>query len=159
MEIVSEYQKTGERAMELISFTMKMDTIDLNNQKLLDKWYDQCGWPDELSEKAHSAVLMIVQHADINSINKYITDLKTKVDKELLAADDYAIMFDRKMMYEGKAQYYGTQIFQSPSNINLVWPVVQIDSLDIRRASVGLPNMQTYFKIASDIMDIVMQLD
>lgn len=159
MKMVSEYQKTGEGTTELINYTMKMDTIDTTNQELLDKWFDQCGWPDELSEKAHSAILLIIQHADINYINKYINELKTKVDNKLLAADDYAIMFDRKMMYEGKAQHYGTQTIESPSSKNLVWPVIQIDSLDIRRASVGLPSMQSYFKIAKDSLNFVMQLD
>lgn len=159
MEVVSEYQKTGEETTKLINYTMKMDTIDTTNQVLLDKWFDQCGWPDELSEKAHSAILLIVQHADITFINRYINELKTKVDKKLLAADDYAIMFDRKMMYEGKAQHYGTQTFQSPSSKNLIWPVIQIDSLDIRRAAVGLPSMQHYFKIAKDSMNFVMELD
>lgn len=159
MEMVSEYQKTGEGTTELINYTMKMDTIDTTNQELLDKWFDQCGWPDEISEKAHSAILLIVQHADINYINKYINELKTKVDNKLLAADDYAILFDRKMMYEGKAQHYGTQTIESPSSKNLVWPVIQIDSLDIRRASVGLPSMKSYFKIAKDSLNFVMQLD
>lgn len=159
MKMVSEYQKTGEGTTELINYTMKMDTIDTTNQELLDKWFDQCGWPDELSEKAHSAILLIIQHADINYINKYINELKTKVDNKLLAADDYAIMFDRKMMYEGKAQHYGTQTIESPSSKNLVWPVIQIDSLDIRRASVGLPSMKSYFKIAKDSLNFVMQLD
>lgn len=159
MEMVSEYQKTGEGTTELINYTMKMDTIDTTNQELLDKWFDQCDWPDEISEKAHSAILLIVQHADINYINKYINELKTKVDNKLLAADDYAILFDRKMMYEGKAQHYGTQTIESPSSKNLVWPVIQIDSLDIRRASVGLPSMQSYFKIAKDSLNFVMQLD
>jgi septum formation topological specificity factor MinE len=159
MEIVSEYQKTGKGTTELINYTMKMDSIDLKNQELLDKWYAQCGWPNELSEKAHNAVLLIVQHANINFINKYINELKTKVDIELLTGDDYAILFDRKMMYEGKAQHYGTQTFQSPSSKNLIWPVIQIDSLDIRRAAVGLPSMQHYFKIAKDSMNFVMELD
>jgi septum formation topological specificity factor MinE len=159
MEIVSEYQKTGKGTTELINYTMKMDSIDLKNQELLDIWYAQCGWPNELSEKAHNAVLLIVQHANINFINKYINELKTKVDIELLTGDDYAILFDRKMMYEGKAQHYGTQTFQSPSSKNLIWPVIQIDSLDIRRAAVGLPSMQHYFKIAKDSMNFVMELD
>lgn len=68
----------------------------------------------------------------------------------MLAPDDPARMFDRIQMHQGLPQRYGTQTFTDNANRNWIWPVSSVDSLEQRRAEVGLPPMDAYLQLAKD---------
>ena len=159
MPVIAEYQESGKGAFKLLRLKWKMDRIDSRNQELLDDWMAACGWPDELTPDAHRAVFMVLQHSNLEHMKQHIDELERKVAGGLLDPDDHATMSDRIAMYEGRAQRFGTQTFQTPDSDNTVWPVVNADSLNIWRAGVGLPPMEDYFAIARDSMGIRMVLD
>lgn len=162
MPVLGEYQKTGKGAFKLIRLSKKQDRLDKENQEMLGEWMQVCGWPDELTPKAHNTVFLILQHSNLELMNQYIGELKKKVDKGILPPDDYAAMSDRIAMNEGRAQKFGTQTFQmsnSGGNVNTVWPVVNQDSLNTWRAGVGLPTMEQYFAIARDSLGVEMVMD
>ena len=159
MPVIAEYQESGKGAFKLLRLKWKMDRIDSRNQELLDEWMETCGWPDELTPGAHRAVFMVLQHSELEPMKQNIDEVQHKVDKGLLDPDDHATMSDRIAMYEGRAQRFGTQTFQTADSENTVWPVVNADSLNIWRANVGLPPMEEYFAIAQDSMGVRMVMN
>lgn len=157
--VAMEYQRSGKGSFKLIRLVVKQDNIDKNNQKYVEKLIDKCGWMDELSEESHNAVFMIIQHSEIDFITKYIDQVKEKAMLGLLEKDDHATMLDRKLMYEGKPQLFGTQTFGSEDGKNLVWPIADVENLTARRDSVSLPSMETYFELAKKEYDVDMVWD
>ncbi len=154
-----EYQRTGKGAFKMIKLVNKQNNIDGSNQKYIEKLFDKCGWMDELSKESHNAIFMIIQHSEIEFISNYIDKVKEKAILGLLAKDDHATMLDRKLMYEGKPQLFGTQTFGSEDGKNLVWPIADVENLTARRDSVSLPSMEFYFELAKKEYDVDMVWD
>lgn len=160
MELLGKYQESGEGALKLMMVGNKMENIDEENQEYVLGLLEECGWSNELSEEAHQTIFLVIQHADTPVIQKYISWVKEKVDSGHLMPDDYATMLDRKLMYENKPQIYGTQTFaDKETNINYVWPIQSPDSVNIRRTTVGLPEMDEYLKLALDSFQVKMEWD
>ncbi|MUP45971.1 hypothetical protein E0K83_09475 [Gramella sp. BOM4] len=157
--VAMEYQKTGEGAFKMIRLVTKQNSIDKKNQKFVAKMIEKCGWPNELSSESHNAIYLIIQHSDLEFIDKYFGQVKEKAIAGLLDKDDYATMLDRKLMYEGKYQLYGTQTFQSEDKVNLVWPIADVENLKARRDSVSLPSMEEYFALAKEEFNVEMRWD
>ncbi|SMG07697.1 hypothetical protein SAMN05661096_00064 [Marivirga sericea] len=160
--VVLEYKKTGDGLFKLMRLVHKMNKIDKKNQKYLDELFSECGWDENLSDASHSAIFLIIDHGDIEFINKYIHMVKEKAEAGILDPGDYPTVLDRKLMYEGKPQLFGTQTFSvsdSSDENNYVWPVAMPEKLSHRRDSVSLPPMSEYFKIAMDEMGIKMVWD
>ncbi|GAA4326530.1 hypothetical protein GCM10023115_38830 [Pontixanthobacter gangjinensis] len=157
--VAMEYQKTGKGAFKMIRLVAKQNRVDKKNQKFVAKMIEKCGWPNELSSESHNAIYLIIQHSDLEFIDKYIGQVKEKAIAGLLDKDDYATMLDRKLMYEGKAQLFGTQTFQAEDKVNLVWPIADVENLAARRDSVSLPSMEEYFALAKKEYDVDMRWD
>ena len=69
-------------------------------------------------------------------------------------------MLDRKLMYEGKLQLYGTQTIQSEDGTsNILWPVESPESLPERRKEMGMVSLDQYFQIAKDSFNVTMVWD
>ncbi|WP_224491537.1 DUF6624 domain-containing protein [Robertkochia flava] len=148
--VAMEYQKSGKGAFKLLKLANRMERIDSDNQEYLEKLFTSCGWQDNLSRQAHNAIFMIIQHADLEFMNTYIEEVRKKSELGLLDKDDYAIMLDRRLMYQGEAQLFGSQTFQGTDKKNYIWPISNPEQLPHRRDSVGLPNMEKYLAIAKD---------
>ncbi|MEO1052965.1 MAG: DUF6624 domain-containing protein [Bacteroidota bacterium] len=159
MPALAQYQQDGSGKMELITIAMKMENIDQQNQARLKAIFGQCGWPNELSEEAHQAVFLILQHSDDSLMRAHFPRLTDMRDKGYISASDWGTMLDRLLMNEGKPQKYGTQSFADKDNVNLIWPVANADSLEVWRKTIGLPDMETYISIAKDSMQIQMKWD
>ncbi|WP_224483391.1 DUF6624 domain-containing protein [Robertkochia aurantiaca] len=159
--MVQEYRKTKKGAFKVIRAVSKMNDIDAENLEYVSNLIDTCGWSDDLSNDANNAIFLILQHSDIEHITKYISLLEEKAQKGLIEKNDHATMLDRKLMYEGKMQVFGTQTFSEgdDSAVNYVWPVADAQNLQKRRDSVLLPPMEDYFKLAKDSMNIEMVWD
>jgi len=160
--IVQEYQQTGEGTFKVVRLALKMNRIDKNNQKYLEKLINKCGWDSNLSSESHAAIFLIIDHADIEFINKYIHMVKEKALAGVLEPGNYPTVLDRKLMYEGKPQLFGTQTVSGigdDNDINYVWPIADSENLTARRDSVSLPSMEKYFEMAMDEFNIKMVWD
>jgi hypothetical protein len=54
-------------------------------------------------------------------------------------SESYALLFDRLQVMQGKPQRYGTQMARLPNGEAIVLPVEDLESVDERRRSIGLP--------------------
>lgn len=159
MPLIAQYQKDGSGKMKLFAKAMSMEKLDKENQETLQSYLESCGWQEQLHPDAHNAIYLILQHSPEDMMTQYFPLVKERMDQGHLDPDDWATMLDRLKMYSGEPQIYGTQTFADDDNVNWVWPVANLDSLEIKRAQVFLPDMETYFKIAKDSTGVVMKWD
>jgi hypothetical protein len=150
LSILDAFQKDGSKKLKFISLALKMQRADKKNQAFLLEMLEQCGWSDALNKEAHNTVFLVLQHSPDSIMENYFPMVQTMVLKNLLAPDNEAMMYDRLQMNAGLPQKYGSQAFSDTSNVNYIWPIEQVDSVDFYRASVKLPSMQQYLKITKD---------
>ena len=169
----------GQRAQgmdedSLMAYIQRMTETDLRCQTAVFPILDSLGIPEGLSDTSYSALFLVVQHSDLEHQRKYYPLFETGAEKGLIEPSDVATMLDRILMHEGKPQVYGTQTFLQMKTIivkaeedgkpengtgtaytsesaNYLWPVENADSLDIRRARVGLPSIGTYMEIFGEM--------
>lgn len=156
MPVLAQYQKDGSGQMKLFSLAMKMEKQDEENQQVIKSIFEQCGWPESLSAEAHGTIFLVLQHAPDELMRQYYPQVSLYAEKGLLEPNDQATMFDRLQMRAGKYQRFGTQTFQDDQNRNLVWPIEDVEALQERRDSVGLPSMEAYLKFAKDSTGVEM---
>ena len=152
----------SNHADSILAFSMRMEEVDRYCQEIVFPILDTLGIPDGLSERSYDALFLVVQHADAEAQHKYFPLFRSAAEKGLVSPSDVATMQDRILMREGRLQIYGTQTFTSQKilldrNGNAssdaegsaiyLWTVSSPDSLDIRRAKVGLPPIEEYFAV------------
>ena len=157
----------------LMAYIQRMTETDLRCQTAVFPILDSLGIPEGLSDTSYSVLFLVVQHSDLEHQRKYYPLFETGAEKGLIEPSDVATMLDRILMHEGKPQY-GTQTFSQMKTIivkagedgkpengtgtaytsesaNYLWLVENADSLDIRRARVGLPSIGTYMEIFGEM--------
>lgn len=119
-----------------------------DNQRWLKQVLKHQGWPSRelFGEKAQTAWL-IVQHADndLEFQKEAMTLLSQAVKDGKAPRVEQAYLEDRILINQGKPQLYGTQIEKKDGQWVLK-PVVDPDTLEERRKSVGLPTVEEYLK-------------
>ncbi|MDQ1096722.1 MULTISPECIES: DUF6624 domain-containing protein [Chryseobacterium] len=122
---------------------LEMKASDKQNQLYISQLLDQCGWPEGLTAEESSAIFLVIDHADIAFMQKYLPVLESQAQVGNVSKSDLATIRDRVQMLTGKKQAYGTQTFKVGNEV-YVWPVDQETMLDDRRKEMGLPSMQEY---------------
>ncbi|HJZ68338.1 MAG TPA: DUF6624 domain-containing protein [Blastocatellia bacterium] len=133
------------------AFLARMQKIDSNNTDRMKQIVKQYGWPgpELVGEDGAEAAFLLVQHADADhAFQKEMLPLvRDAYLAKKLAGQDYALLLDRVLVYEGKRQVYGTQT--KPSH---EWkgrqpelaPIEDEANADKRRAEVGLEPLAEY---------------
>ncbi|MCR5519189.1 MAG: hypothetical protein K6F21_02550 [Bacteroidales bacterium] len=138
-------------AEETIKHEAEMRKTDSLNQILISYILDEKGWPEGLSDKANQGIWLVIDHADDAFRKKYLPLVKAKAEEGILAKSDYATLYDRVLMNDGKAQIYGTQIHMAAEFVEdqfcmqlYLWPVEDISKLDSLRKEAGLSPIEDY---------------
>ncbi|MBK5720303.1 hypothetical protein JGH11_05420 [Dysgonomonas sp. Marseille-P4677] len=143
--IYAEWNGKEEFQHKRDSVSLVMLKIDSVNQKFVANLLDTTGWPDSLSPQANMAIFMIIQHSPASYMDKYAPLVKMEYEKGHINSELYAIFADRLLMRQNKPQLYGSQIIN-----NYVWPIQDLDSLDVRRGKMNLPPYQKYLDSFKD---------
>jgi hypothetical protein len=122
----------------------EMEAVHLANAALLEEVFDAVGWPGRrrFGDDGAGAAFLVLQHA----ISR--PDLQRRGLALLLEAApegeanplDAAYLADRIAVFEGRPQLFGTQFDWTDGQLSPA-PVAEPETLDARRASVGLPPM------------------
>lgn len=122
----------------------KQDSINLDKvTNILDE-HGWLGW-NLVGRKANNAIFLVIQHADIDTQEKYLPMFREAVKKGDAAPDALALMEDRVALRRGKKQIYGSQIGRDrETGEYYVSPLRDPDNVDERRAEVGLGPIQAY---------------
>lgn len=113
---------------------------DLNERKILGI-LDTQGWPDIniVGEQGHLTICNVLQHSGIEVRKKYIPMMKKAVKEKGLAQRLLARSEDRLATDRGELQIYGGQIKYYPETKSFnVWPIIDPENVDKRRAEIGL---------------------
>jgi hypothetical protein len=128
----------GYNSSEANRFLGRLWTIDKINQKELQEILDKYGWLpiSKVGVRANEAIFYIIQHSNIDMMDKYFPQLQELAKKSEAKKTDAAMMEDRLLMWKGKKQKYGTQA----SWINgrsAIWPIEEPDKVDSLRKDAG----------------------
>lgn len=114
-------------------------SIDEANTIRLTEIIEQVGWPTipKVGSEASHAAWLLVQHASSLAFMKRCLQLMKDAPRGAVSPSNLAFLEDRVLMMDGKPQIYGTQ-FQSVGEEMKVYPIVNPDEVNLRRANVGL---------------------
>lgn len=140
-------EKYGHDSEEVRAHWRRIGQKDSINLIKVKKILDEHGWlsADLIGRQGNSALFLVIQHADIETQEKYLPMLREAVKQENAAPQDLALLEDRVALRQGKKQIYGSQIGRDPETGKYyVSPLVDPDNVNKRRAEVGLEPLQDY---------------
>lgn len=140
-------EKFGNDSEELRSHLKLMkeqDSINLVKvQKVLEE-YGWLGW-DLIGRNANAALFLVIQHADLETQERYLPMLREAVKRGDATPADLALLEDRVALRQGKKQIYGSQMaFDQETGEYYVSPLEDPDNVNERRAKVGLGPIEDY---------------
>jgi hypothetical protein len=144
------YAKDSLRLMA--NLKLNWDVIRHNDSVNLMKvtsMIDKFGWlgPVEIGDDGCETMFIIIQHADLQTQEKYFPALKAAVKAGKARQSRLAYLEDRILLRKGQNQIYGTQVFLNiKTNEAYVLPLEDPYNLDTRRASIGLEPMANYIE-------------
>jgi hypothetical protein len=95
-------------------------------------------------------VLVLHQPPDLR--REVLPKLRENVERGEADPADYAMMFDRAQVDEGKLQQYGANFSCGPDGTLAPSPIEDLPHLDARRAEIGLLPMRLYAKLLKQSM-------
>ena len=121
----------------------EMEAQHLAAADLLDDVFDAIGWPGpaQVGDEGAAAAILILQYA-ISRPPVQRRGLELMLDAiphGQANAMDAAFLADRIAVFEGRPQIFGTQFDWDENGQLAPAPVKEAETLDERRASVGLP--------------------
>ena len=133
--------ETGELSTE--EWTQQT-AIDVANMKRLAEIIETYGWPGlRFAGAASQTAFLVLQHADHASQRKYLPQLHDAVQRHDALGGNLALLEDRVLVADGKAQRYGSQLSGNPLRFA---PIEDEAHVDQRRRSVGLEPLADYAK-------------
>jgi len=108
---------------------------------------DEFGWPgvDMVRSDGAESAWVLVRHGDID-LQERALELIKQSENPGVAEVDIAETTDRVLVGRGKPQLYGTQFRQFHGRL-VQEPFDNADSVDARRARLGLPPMDAYLQM------------
>jgi Family of unknown function (DUF6624) len=113
---------------------------------------DSAGWPTRsmVGSQAADAAFLILQHSPSDAFQRAALPLLQKAAVSGQAeTGSVALLTDRILTHDGKAQLYGTQ-FRIVDGELLPYPIENLDMLDQRRDAAGLMPMIEYVKLLQE---------
>ncbi|MBA9071941.1 hypothetical protein GGR22_000067 [Flavobacterium gossypii] len=146
-QIEETIARFGSDSKESKALFKNMKTTDSLNLIQVEAIIYKHGWlgSDKIGSQANTTLFMVIQHAELPAQIKYLPMMREAVKKGNARASSLALLEDRVALKQGKKQIYGSQIsWNMKTNESFVAPLEDPDNVDLRRAEVGLPNLQAY---------------
>lgn len=124
-----------------------MRTVDADNTAALQRIIDEHGWPGHslVGEQAAHGAWLIAQHGELDFQLRVLALLRQAVDRGEATPAQLAYLTDRCLMRQERPQLYGTQYRDTGDGRGMqLWEVVDPETLDARRAEVGLGPQAEY---------------
>lgn len=117
-----------------------IEPIDQANVEALLKILPEDGWftISEVGAEASEAAFHIVQHSDLALRKQVLPRLERLAQSGEIDGIDYAFMFDRVAIGEGRPQRYGTQ-FRCVDGKQESYPIESIEKAEELRRSLNFP--------------------
>lgn len=113
--------------------------IDSSNMQFVEKYFIENGYPGKsvVGESSSLAAWYVLQH-NPDKIPTYLPMIKKAASQGEISMRSAAMMEDRYLMNEGKAQIYGTQgmTFDDERGA-IIWPIENPETVNERRLKAG----------------------
>lgn len=119
------------------------------NLARLEAIVSEHGWPNQSVVGSEAAVgaFLILQHADHSTQVEYLPMVRAAVEAGELDDWTLAMLQDRILVSEGKAQIYGTQLYlDEATNEYELYPIEEEAHVDARRERMGLEPLAEYVR-------------
>ncbi|MBV4358252.1 DUF6624 domain-containing protein [Pinibacter aurantiacus] len=139
----------GPQSKQLDSLNKRITYYDSINLIKVKQIIDTYGWPgsDVVGFEGNLAIFLVIQHADLATQEKYLPMVRDAVKTGKARAGDLALLEDRVLTRNGKAQIYGSQLRQIPNtNKYEFYPIEDEANVNKRRAAIGLQPLEDYAK-------------
>jgi hypothetical protein len=131
-----------------------ISNIDADNTVWLKGIVNEIGWPaySDVGKDGGEAAWLLVQHADADpKFQRQCLDLMAELPKDEISQSNFAYLTDRVLLAEDQKQVYGTQ-FVAQDGKWVPAPLEAAESVDERRAEVGLPPLAEYAAMLEEMM-------
>jgi len=137
----------GYESKEMQMLYQKMWEKDSLNTIKVSSIIDKYGWlgSDIIGEKGNSTLFIVIQHSDLKTQEKYLPLMTAALKEGKISGSELAILIDRIEMNHGRPQIYGSQI-QRKNGQFVLYPILDEENVNIRRAEVGLMPLEEYVK-------------
>ncbi|WP_338420163.1 DUF6624 domain-containing protein [Xanthomonas sontii] len=129
--------------------------VDQDNTAWLKAMVAKKGWPTRTSvgEDGAKAAFLIAQHATLDPAfqEQVLALMQSALAQKEADPSDVAMLQDRVLLHQGKPQLYGTQFKTEPDGTMVLDRTQDIDRLDARRATMGLPPIAEYKASLSEV--------
>jgi hypothetical protein len=127
----------------------RLTDVDQDNTSWLRNLVERRGWPSRslVGDDGAAAAWLLAQHGDHDpKFQRRCLDLMCALPSIEVRPEDVALLTDRVLLAEGESQVYGTQMTlvdgeYEPRDLR------DPDTVDERRAAVGLSTMAEYRKL------------
>lgn len=143
-ESLNEVQRTsGYGSSEYNRKLKEMSFQDSINRDIVFEIIDNYGWINKStsSETASKAIFYVIQHSDLLTQIKYKELVQKAFSDSEISNTEYVLFEDRLNVRQGKYQLYGTQSAVDNIGNSFLYPVDNIDSVNIRRAKIGIQEL------------------
>lgn len=129
----------AERDNAVRAIGQQMRSIDEANQKALLAMLPPEGWftIGKYGAEASRAAFMIVQHSNPDLWRRFVPVLEPLAAKGEVAGGDFALMYDRLALSEGRKQRYGSQM-KCEAGKWVPAPIEDPAAVDRHRAATGM---------------------
>ncbi len=145
-------KKYGGGSVEMKNLFKEMKIADSLNLIVAEKIINKYGWlgANKIGRYANNVLFMVIQHSDLKTQEQYLPVMQDAVKNDNAEARDLALLEDRVALKQGRKQIYGSQIsWHLKTNTYIIYPIIDPDNLDRRRASVGLSPYADYLKVVN----------
>jgi hypothetical protein len=140
-------QAYGWESEEMQSYLRKMGKQDSLHLIKVENILDKRGWlgPDVIGYEGSLALFLVIQHSAPEVRTKYLPMMRKAAEKGDVRGDHLGYVEDRHAMEHNEKQIYGSQLaFDTLSGEAYVWPLIDPENVNNRRAEVGLNTIQEY---------------
>lgn len=143
-DLREKYERDSDTMKAFYKHWREVDSI---NEAAVCMILDERGWlgADVVGNKGNSALFLVIQHAPLETQEKYLPMMREAVKNGNAKASSLALLEDRVNLRNNRHQIYGSQIGKDPnSEAQIVLPLIDPDKVDERRAEMGLGPLGEY---------------
>ena len=133
---------------DFLNFEKKIQQLDEKNLEIVTEIIEKHGWLGyrDIGLKASMTLFMVIQHADLKTQEKYLPVIKIAFHDKNMLPSQFAMLIDRVELKNKRPQVYGTQILSSSNGYSELQPLLNPDSVDSWRRSIGMDSLKIYLR-------------
>ncbi|MFK8058264.1 MAG: DUF6624 domain-containing protein [Saprospiraceae bacterium] len=138
--------KYGRDSDELKTLWKEINFHDSVNLITIRGILDEHGWlgKDIIGKRGNTTLFLVIQHSDIETQQEYLPMMRKAVEDGKARGSSLALLEDRVALRTGSPQIYGSQIGRSKDGSMYVQNLIDPETVNERRASVGLGPLGDY---------------